>query len=447
MHSSDSVVLITVDCLRANHVGCYGYDRPTTPHIDRFAGRATRYKHSYANSPGTRWALQTIHTGVHTGQIDGLGVPSEGISLAETFRDAGYATGGFAKNGFLTRDYHYDRGFETFIGESDFEDEHHPIKRVGKRLYDRVGSATIRERVLQPINDWLLSTQGETAGYRPAITDEELCARAIGWIVDQQSAGQPFFAWIHLMDAHTPYARWNDHLAALRGDTDVRHVIDPTNEVAEGRDPPQAVIEAYDAGVRSADEQIGRVLDALDVETAVAITGDHGEEFGRYGPFHTASLVSSMTQVPLLVRVPGVENGRVADYPAQHLDIAPTLADAAGIAAPSAWRGVSLLTADRESDEPLYFAVSDERGVRAGEWKLIRRAADELYRTPHHGDDGAGVGDEYPNKRDDLATLLCEHEEWVAENQAGSGEQNIGNSAAGLSESTRQSLENLGYLE
>jgi arylsulfatase A-like enzyme len=220
MGIAPSVVLFTVDCLRADHVGCYGYERPTTPHIDVLADEATRFEHSYANSPGTRWALQTIHTGVHTEQIDGLGIPDEVLSLAAVFAEAGYATGGFAKNGFLTRDYRYDRGFETFVGNADFVGERHPLKRAGSWLNDKLGSEALRSAVIQPLNDWLLSAQGDGDGYRPAITDEELCSLAIEWIADQRAAERPFFAWIHLMDVHTPYAR----CAALRGDENVRHV-------------------------------------------------------------------------------------------------------------------------------------------------------------------------------------------------------------------------------
>lgn len=447
MQTPPSVVLFTVDCLRADHVGCYGYERPTTPHVDALADDATPFAHSYANSPGTRWALQTIHTGVHTGQIDGLGIPEGTPSLAEVFAEAGYTTGGFAKNGFLTRDYHYDRGFETFVGNADFAGERHPLKRAGSWFNDKIDSEALRSTVLQPLNDWLLSTEGDDDGYRPAITDEELCSLAIEWIADQRAAERPFFAWIHLMDAHTPYARWNNHLTALRGDEKVRHVIDPSEEVSVGTDPAEAVLDAYDAGIRSADEQIGRVLDTLGSDTVVAVTGDHGEEFGRYNSFHTASLHSSMTQVPLIVRAPTLDSGRTAS-PAQHLDIAPTLAEAAGIESPAVWEGRSLSSTDRDGDEPIYLAVSDERGVRASDWKLIRQASgDELYHSPHHGDDGGDVDVDHPDRRDGLAALLDDHEEWVTEHRVGTGEQDIADDAADLSKATRENLEELGYLE
>jgi arylsulfatase A-like enzyme len=108
------IVLLTVDCLRADHVGCYGYDRPTTPNIDAFAESATRFENSYSNCPGTRWAFQSLHTGVSTIRFDGLGIPGEYESLAELFQAAGYATGGFAVNGYVSRDYNYDAGFDTY---------------------------------------------------------------------------------------------------------------------------------------------------------------------------------------------------------------------------------------------------------------------------------------------------------------------------------------------
>ena len=363
------------------------------------------------------------------------------------FAEAGYATGGFAKNGFLTRDYRYDRGFKTFVGNADFTGEHHPLKRAGNWLNDKLGNEALRSAVLQPLNDWLLSTQGDSDGYRPAITDEELCSLAIEWIADQRAAERPFFAWIHLMDAHTPYARWNEHLAALRDDENIRHVIDPSEEVTIGTNPTEATIDAYDAGIRSADEQIGRVLNALEHEAVVAITGDHGEEFGRYNPFHTASLYSSMTQVPLIVRAPTLDGGRTAS-PAQHLDIAPTLAEAAGVESPAVWEGRSLSSADRDDNEPIYFAVSDEQGIRAGDWKLVRRAnADELYHTPHYSDDSEDIGADHPDRRDKLSALLDNHEEWVIEHRVGTGERDIADDAADLSKATRENLEELGYLE
>ena len=154
-----------------------------------------------------------------------------------------------------------------------------------------------------------------------------------------------------------------------------------------------------------------------------------------------------MTQVPLLVRSPGTASERIAEYPAQHLDIAPTLIDGADIQPPEDWQGESLRMIERGDDEPIYLAVNEISGVRAGEWKLIRRNSDELYNTLHHGDDSEDVAADYPEKHDELRALLDEHETWVLENQIGAGEQQLEEGTADLSDSTRQSLNDLGYLE
>lgn len=108
-----STLLLSVDCLRLDHVGCYGYERPTTPNIDSFAADSTGYRFGYSNCPGTRWAFQSIHTGLYADQIDGLGIP-DGYrdQIARRFREAGYSTFGIAHNGFLSRNYGYHEGFD-----------------------------------------------------------------------------------------------------------------------------------------------------------------------------------------------------------------------------------------------------------------------------------------------------------------------------------------------
>ncbi|WP_123539425.1 sulfatase [Halosimplex salinum] len=341
---TDSVVLITVDCLRADHVGCYGYERPTTPNIDDFAEGATVYEHGYANCPGTRWAFQALQSGVYTHQIDGIGVPKEAETLANQFQKQGYATGAFANNGFLSEEYDYDTGFDTFYGAEYFHEETPLLTKAGFYIRDLVDNETFSRRVLRPIYRELSkhSTGDGSNGFKPSNTDVDTVDPAIDWIREQQSNDRPFFAWIHLMDAHDPYARWDSHLQALRGDTSIEHAINGDDYVEVGKEPPQAVIDAYDSGIRSADEQIGRVLSLIDDETVVALTGDHGEEFGRYKSFHSASLYSSMTQVPLIVRSPNLPSTHIESHWAQHLDIPPTLLTAVNIDPPETWEGTPL---------------------------------------------------------------------------------------------------------
>ncbi|MFC4551173.1 MULTISPECIES: sulfatase [Halorussus] len=449
-----SVVLITVDCLRSDHVGCYGYDRPTTPNVDAFAEDATLFERSFSNGPGTRWALQTIHAGVWPDQIDGLGIPEQrGVALAEHFKEAGYATGGFGKNGFLTRDYNYHKAFDTYYGVREFKD--HPLKRTGVAIDDKLKSDFLREKVLSPMHDLLKKAQSSEDGqYRPHTTDEEVCGHALDWIRRKKASDEPYFAWVHLMDAHTPYGRYDKHLEALRGDTDVEHVIDPHGVVNRGDPEIQPKVrDAYDAGIRSADEQIGRLLAAVSDDATVAITGDHGEEFGRYKGFHQASLYSSMTRVPLVVRGPDFDAERVDAYPVQHLDIPPTLLAAAGGSPPNHWVGDALQDPDRGSDAPIHFSLTDpdpEQGVRVGEWKYIRyedTGREELYRGSYDEPDDENLADERPEKLAELRELAADHAEWMAKKRVGEATAGLEEGKDDLSNAVRNNLEELGYIE
>lgn len=206
--SHPNILFLTIDCLRADHVGCYGYDRPTTPTIDRLASDGTRFAHSYSNCPGTRWAFQSLHTGRYTVEFDGLGVPTDYPDpLAEQFREAGYRTAGFSRNGFVSRDYGYDRGFDHFVDVHDLQENKSAIRRIGARISELPGGHTLRKRVLEPGLHRLQSRQGTRSTFTPAAPDQTVTDHALEWIQGGET-DQPFFAWIHFMNAHTPYGRW-----------------------------------------------------------------------------------------------------------------------------------------------------------------------------------------------------------------------------------------------
>ncbi|SDE99588.1 sulfatase [Halorientalis regularis] len=439
----DSVLLITVDCLRADHVGCYGYDRPTTPHIDAFVDDATWFEVSYANCPGTRWTLQTIHTGLYTNQIDGLGIPEAVPTLAELFREAGYATAGFANNGYLSRDYGYDIGFDTYLSVSDFADEQGIVESLARGVDNLIGAGWLRERLSKL---YRLFERVAGSEFQPSVTDVDVVDHAVDWLDEQRRAENDHFAWIHLMDAHTPYARWDDHLKALRGDVDVEHVIHPgrSDAITVGEAPPQAVIDAYDAGIRSADEQIGRLLNHAPDDATVILTGDHGEEFGQFEEFHIATLHSSYTQVPTIVRSAELDSGVVRDGIAEHVDVFPTVLNGHVPEYPDR-PGTSLPEKDRNLEAPVFFQHDGSYyGVRRGEWKLLTDTAaeeTELYHGPHMSTDGANVIGDEPEIAAELRTLLDDHA------ATGTAARTDKRGHEGLRDSVEENLEDLGYIE
>lgn len=441
----DPIVFISVDCLRSDHLGCYGYDRPTSPNIDSFADSATVFEHAYANCPGTRWAFQSLHTGISTLKIDGLGIPEGYQPLAAHLSDRGYTTGGFAVNGFLSRDYRYDTGFDTYYSVQETSSESRLLGRVGHRINDMFENDIFQDYVLGPVHSKLQSLEAdENNRFQPGHTDRDTVDRALSFVDSHRD--EPFFLWVHLMDAHTPYGYWPKHLRKLRGDADIQHTIHPGDEglVEPGTEPPQNVIDAYDAGVRSTDEQIGRLLEVIPDEATVVFTGDHGEEFGRFGEFHKASTYGSMSQVPIIIRSPDLERGP-KEHPAQHLDIPATLLHAAGIEIPDSWEGEPLQTTERELDEPIFYTLKEEENeiaVRVGEWKYIERGdTSELYRVPHSEMETEQTED--GEKREWLQNLVESYRANATSAGVGQSELNDGDD---LTEEVEENLEDLGYL-
>lgn len=433
-----SIVFISVDCLRADHLGCYGYDRPTTPNIDAFAETATVFENAYSNCPGTRWAFQSLHTGVSTIQIDGLGIPEGYTPLAEYLNRGGYVTGGFANNGFVSRDYRYDTGFDTYYSTRETTNDDGLLKTFGKHIDELLDNDLIRERILVPVHNRL--STGKDNRFQPAHSDEDTVSEALSFV---KSADEPFFLWVHLMDAHTPYGYWPDHLEAIRGDAEIEHTISPGDEgkVTAGESPDEEVIDTYDACIRSVDEQVGRLLNAVNDETTVVVTGDHGEEFGRFGKFHEASLYSSMTQIPLIVRDPELNTGR-SESPAQHLDIPPTFLHRAGIDIPDHWEGEPLQTIERDFDAPIFYTLGeDDIGVRVGERKYIESGtSEELYQVPYSGTESEQSHNQ--EKYLELQSIIEQYQEKTG--FAGVGTSRLGE--GDLSKDVEDNLEDLGYL-
>jgi len=432
----NSIVLLTIDCLRRDHVGYYGYERPTTPNIDEFSEDSIQFK-GYANCPGTRWALQTLHTGAFHNRIGGLGIPEGYGSLAQLLRSAGYTTAGFVDNGWVSRDYGYDSGFDKFYSIRDTNSGAPLFKRLGVKMSNLLGDS-VTHRLLEPIHDRWMTKQGDEDGFKPPHSDADTVDEVLEWL-DMRS--EPYFLWVHFMNAHTPYGYWPEHLETIRGDSDIDHTIHPGKEglIKKGSEPPQRVTDTYDAGIRYVDQQIGRVLDKIEDSATVVITGDHGEEFGKFKGFHQANLHRTMTDVPLIMKSTKIDKERAGEV-AQHIDIPATLLSAGGVKVPDHWDGISLQTAVRDDTDPIFFTLENgERAIQCGEWKLIKKSNEEMSLWEQTGqgeiERSLKMG---PTER--LSELLGEF--WKSASTL-----SMGHEETDMNQVTRENLKNLGYLE
>jgi arylsulfatase A-like enzyme len=321
-----NLLLVTIDTLRADHLGCYGYGRPTSPAIDALAAEGTLFENGWAHAPSTRYSMPAIATGRWPSAItwdESIWWPRLGRDMrttAEALHDDGYFTAGmFSFNYFAIADH---RGFER-----------------GMDLY-RSDRAVLHVAVNGP-----MESRGSSS--------REMTDDAIAFIDAHRD--RKFFLWLHYYDPHLSYET---------------HPEVPSFGTAR--------VDLYDGEIRFTDLHFGRLLAHLREvglwdKTAIVLTGDHGEGFGEHGVTeHGFDLYTAQTRVPFIVRVPGVPPRRVR-APAGHIDIAPTLVNLARGKAEPSFIGRSLVpdlaaspdTAAADTDTRAVFQeVTSERGKK-----------------------------------------------------------------------------------
>lgn len=338
-----NILVVSVDCLRADHLACYGYPRQTSPAIDSLAQDGVRFERAIAASGWTLSSHMSMLTGLPVSahgveddrlwaRVDAGGnplpVPLRGVFVSEVLHEAGYATAGFFTVKWLERQFGFGPGFDTWERLGHTFNSHPvvgPIYRRIKAARDGAGLEELRRTYPE------LFDQG-----RPSTP--ETIDRAIGWLDEHRrtAIGQPFFLFLHLFDPHEPY--------------NPPPPYDTLFETGSGDRELERMIAAYDGSIRAVDAEISRLLARIDTlglrrNTLVVLTGDHGEEFEEHGHrSHRVQLFLENIRVPLVMRWPdGMPAGRVVRGNAGHVDIAPTLYAAAGARPKQPTLGTDLL--------------------------------------------------------------------------------------------------------
>jgi len=363
MEKRKSIILVTVDCLRFDHVSFMGYSRPTTPFLDSLAQESFVIPTAIVAGAPTYYSFPSILASRYPLALgrEVLGIGPDEPTLASVLREAGYATAAFAAaNPYISSRFGYDRGFGTL---RDFL-ENEPASLVEKNVETETGQGwTSRlNRGLQrmrpvmgpfgPVYDELYFRYCQRVTPVPDSFDalrrfpaaDEIVDHACTWFASAGTA--PFFLWLHLMDPHSPYYPKADALA-LMGDRlatpfEARYVNSYWNRsdlgperFARRRDE---IVRLYDGGIRWVDEQMARLVRKLRAanlwdDCIFVLTADHGEEFLDHGGrYHSPSrLTEELIHVPLLLRVPGAGKNDVSKAPFSLLHLAPTLLQAASV--------------------------------------------------------------------------------------------------------------------
>ncbi len=371
MESRQSLVLITVDCLRADHVGFYGYSQHTTPFLDSLSTEGFVFANAIVGGAPTYYSLPAIMASRHPLALgrDVVGLASGESTLATLLKESGYATAAFlGGNPYLSPRFGYHEGFDVFQDSLDAQiapsspgplaDSHRGLRgRLNRKLENvcrRFGplGATYDELYFRYCQRTAPPATSLDALRRFPAADA-LVDQACSWVAS--IGNSPFFLWLHFMDPHSPYYPLQRALDLMgRGKVDAgraRYLNSYWNRGDLGAQRlarhREELIALYDAGIRWVDEQVKRLVEFLRRlqvwdSCLFGITADHGEEFldhgGRYHP--PSKVTEELIRVPLLLRVPGSGGGSVKSI-FSLIDLAPTLLQSLNAPVPSDFHGQS----------------------------------------------------------------------------------------------------------
>jgi arylsulfatase A-like enzyme len=318
-----NVLLIIWDTVRAASLSLYGYERETTPHLDRLAAGSIVFVNAFSPTPWTLPSHASMFTGLDPDRLSAdwdTPLNGDAATLAEVLSRHGYRSGGFVANTYFAgRESGLSRGFAHY--------EDYPILSVQQLVRSTtLGRWIIRRPRLVNLFDLDPSMELKRAS---VITDD-----ALEWISDDRD--RPFFAFLNYLDAHSPYsppAQYASKFGTLSREQKLNFGNGRTLSATE----LQAEIDAYDAAIAYLDDELSRLLDALDGagvldNTIIVVTSDHGEEFGEHDVYlHGNSLYDRSLHVPLVIRTPSSSGGVRNDAWVSLRDLPSTLLALAGV--------------------------------------------------------------------------------------------------------------------
>jgi arylsulfatase A-like enzyme len=358
-----NVLLISIDSLRPDHLGCYGYERDTSPVMDRLAREGVLFENTISTTSWTLPSHISLFTSmdimVHGVEGDGLSLHHDIGTLAQVLKEDSYRTAAFCSSPYMNPAFGFDRGFDLY----------HNID------LDRPG---FENTVLPP--------QEERDAVHDDITSPRITELACKWL--EKNCRDPFFLFVHMWDVHydyippDPYDRKFD--AGYTGDIDGRDFINnPGIHTEMSTRDLEHIIALYDGEIAWVDYHLGLMVDKLKElgvfeRTLIVVTADHGDEFFEHGgKGHRVTLYDEVVKIPLIIHGPGVpEPGKKVIEQAGIIDVAPTILDLCGLKIPDWMQGRMLLSGPEDQGAGSDRAVLLELGyqlkaVRTNPYKLL----------------------------------------------------------------------------
>ncbi len=381
-----SILLVTIDCLRPDHIGLYDYHRNTTPFMDSLGKKGIKYELVFATGSSTPYSFPGLLSSTYP--LDYSPIPSMKHPMRETLASVlskhGFVTAAFHSNEYTSIRHSYDRGFSTFVDlvenrpQPEEKPPDSPMKRFLKRIpgarsfYRKVRKRTSPEK---PVLPYVRA---------PKTTDT-----VTNWL-SEQSGDTPVFLWVHYMDPHAPFlfsrffSEWNNRSSSPPPHFPSKR-LDFPDQISP--DEHQLIIDLYDAEIKLVDSQLPQLVskwNSVFPDSIITITADHGEEFLEHGSYsHTAKLFDELIHVPLIIV--GVEGQKKVNTDlVSLLDIPPTLLDVNGFPPEKRFLGQSIFSTNYEPRDYIIAETMESAGrvsmngtgnqkvaIRARKWKFI----------------------------------------------------------------------------
>jgi arylsulfatase A-like enzyme len=426
-----NLVVISLDTVRADHCSFLGYQKPTTPNIERLANKGTIFTQAYSPSSTTGPSHASFFTALwpvtHGVVKNGLPLIAENRTLAEILKENGYQTSAVVSSFVLDSKFGYSQGFDTYADDFD-------------QTSSSIDHATWENFTIEGGFDQRADRATEIA---------------IKWLRESRDPHTPFFLFVHYFDPHFPY--------------------DPPEEFADRFLPPQSepdsvesIIARYDGEIAFTDHQIGFLLNALDesVEeenTLIAVVSDHGEGLGQHGLMqHGVTIYEETVRVPFLLSWPDqIPSKQIIRQPFSLTNLAPTLLDLMGFGSrESQFQGKSYASAIRTGmssglSEPVFLfrrhyddnaIVAQFRprgiqlGVRLNNWKYIEGESDDVRELFHLSLDPGELNNLFVRDHEEAVKLKKILEQWK-QTQHPPAQMNS------ISDEDLEALKSLGYIQ
>lgn len=420
-----NVLVICVDSLRADHLGCYGYKRDTSPCIDTVAKSGIWFTSAISQAPWTKPSVASLFTSMYMsvhnvwyGYKDtkdyaiSCKLSNDIVTFAEILKIHGYETAAFGQKLHLHKEFGFKQGFGLLN------------MKLGK-------SANITKSV-------------------------------ISWLHKRQP--NKFFVYVHYDDAHFPYNptdkfKMFDVYKSNLNVTGENFKSIRSGEIKLSREDINHIIASYDGEIRCVDEKIGLLLKELDnmgygSNTMVIILADHGDEFIEHGGVgHGHTLYEELIRVPLVMKGPSIPRNVQIDGLAQSIDIAPTILDILDLLPDREMEGRSLVPLIFKAEEVHEYVYSERktfntegflRTIRSKKWKLIRdfdTKQSVLFDLENDPGEAKNVKDRYPKILADLELRLSE---WINRENARAKKTQFKGTVR-IDETTKERLKSLGY--